>query len=357
MFYQSILDRCNAKPTDEMSYEEWLELRKSSIGGSDSGAILGYIGEWGSSATVFGQKKGKDKPNKEMSPAAMRGKILEPVIRKYFAAEYPGLVIENVPYILYHPEFSFISANIDGIIHADKPIVMNGKQLLGIGGLEIKTSGYGYGYGKDEIPDGYYCQVQHYMAVTGLQWFVLAVYFLEKEEVRYFVVERNNDFINNDLIPPEIEFWEKYYIPNEWPPFMGIEAEDEMITGMIDGGSTIVFGDDIKELCRLHEDAKNREKAAEAEKKLHSIEIKAAIAEEQKKQSRKTDEKKVIALAGPYTITFSIIERKDVDRDALKKDGLFERYQKTISYDQLRVNQKKARKWGCPRSNAWTTFF
>jgi len=342
MFYQSILDRCNAKPTDEMSYEEWLELRKSSIGGSDAGAILGYIGPWGSSATVFGQKKGYDKPNKEISPAAKRGKALEQYVRDWFAKDYPTLKVERVPYILYSPEFSFISANIDGSIYAEKPVIINRKQILGLGGLEVKTTKSGYGFSEDEIPDGHYSQVQHYMYVTGFQWFVLAAYFLETDEFKFYVIYRDDNFIENTLIPAEILFWEKYYIPNEWPPFMGIDAEDEMITGMIDGGSTIDFGDDVKELCRLYEDAKNREKTAETDKKRYKISIEAAIVEEQKKQSRKTDEKKVTAFAGPYSISYWIQTRETPDTDALKRDGLFDKYKKTSEpYSQIRVNQKK----------------
>jgi predicted phage-related endonuclease len=79
MIYQSILDATPHIPTEGMTYEEWLEKRKGSLGGSDAGAVMG-MNNFESPLTLYLRKKGLV-PESEMSRAAKRGKILEPVIR------------------------------------------------------------------------------------------------------------------------------------------------------------------------------------------------------------------------------------------------------------------------------------
>jgi len=335
---EEILKHCSGVDVSGMSYEDWLEKRKSSIGGSDAGAIMGYVGKWGSPLTVFLVKKGLYIPPKEMSPAAKRGKKLEPVVRDDIIEDYPGITVEKIPYMLYHPEYPFISANLDGVISCPAGTVIDGKAIEGIGGLEIKTSKSGYGYGDNEIPDGHYCQVQHYMAVTGLGWFVLAVYFMEDEyeETRYYVVCRNDEFIDM-LIKKEAEFWRKHMETGEWPAAIGIDAEEEMVTGMFTGGDTIVFDESEREFCRKYAEAHQKEKEAKDEKDRCSVEIKAAIV---RKQSG-GKEKKISAMAGKYSVSWSRFERSDIDRDALRKAGLYDQFVKKSETGRLTVSEKK----------------
>lgn len=74
-------------------------------------------------------------------------------------------------------------------------------------GLEIKTAGVSQ-YRKwkdDEIPDAYYCQCLHYMAVTGADYWYIAV-LLGGNEAKWKRIERNEDDIKT-LIAAEKEFW------------------------------------------------------------------------------------------------------------------------------------------------------
>jgi putative phage-type endonuclease len=298
MIYDAVLEHCpKSVNIADMSYEDWLELRKGSIGGSDAGAIMKYIGEWGSPLTVYLDKKGLAK-SKNMSPAAKRGKLLEPVIREYFGEEYPGVTVIKSPYMFFSKEHDFISANLDGLIYAEKPVEINGKTIEGLGGLEIKSTKTGYGFGEDEIPDGHYCQVQQYMYVTGLKWFLLAAYFLENEEIKYYVIQHNDDFIKHDLIPAEKDFWENYILKNEWPTAIGIDAEEETLTGMFDGGSTLALGEEERELCREYLEAHAQFIEAEDTKKRISITLKEILVQKQSKNG----EKKISAIAGRYSI-------------------------------------------------------
>ena len=75
-------------------------------------------------------------------------------------------------------------------------------------GLEIKTAGVSQ-YKKwkdDEIPDSYYCQCLHYMAVTGADYWYIAV-LLGGNDPKWKRIERNEEDIRV-LIEEETKFWE-----------------------------------------------------------------------------------------------------------------------------------------------------
>jgi predicted phage-related endonuclease len=355
MICKELLDRVPHLSTDNMEYEEWLEKRKESIGGSDAGAIMGYGGKYGSPLTVFAQKKGLEKCCRDMSPSAKRGKLLEPLIRDWFAAAYPAAIIEKVPY-MFRPskdgyEYSrphgdklrhflipsFMSANIDGLIFTETPIKIGAHECVGLGGLEIKSSRDGFDFSEDEIPDSYYAQVQHYMAVLNLDWFIVSAAILSKEEIVNYIIPRNDDFIF-ELIEAETKFWNEYILTDTWPPALGIEGEEDMITGMFEGGTTLVLDDEARELCREYIEAQAKYKAAEAEKERISTELKAAIV---RQQSGGTGEKKISAIAGRYSVSWSRYMRHSVDTDAMKKAGVYEQYTKEYESGMFRITEKK----------------
>jgi len=335
---QAMLERCpNAVNTDTMPYEEWLDLRRNSIGGSDAGSLMLLNGEWGDPYTVYGQKKGWEE-SKEMSVAAKRGKLLEPVMRDWFAKYYPDLQVIKVPYMFYSKEYPFMSANVDGLIYAKDPITIRGKTIQGIGGLEIKSSKYGYNFGEDEIPDAYYAQVQHYMVVLGLDWIILYACFLDTEETQVYVILRDEEFIPK-LIATEKGFWEGNVIPNIIPAPMGFSCEDDMITGMYDGSATTLnLTDEERKLCgeitNLKEQIDTLKKTQEAAK----IDLKTKLTVRAKPSKT---ERKLSAIGGPYKISWSFFESRHVDTEALKKAGLYDKYCRVTETDRLTVSLDK----------------
>jgi putative phage-type endonuclease len=337
MIYDSLIERCPLNlQTDEMSYEEWLEKRKDSIGGSDAGPIMGYS-DYASRLTLYLQKKGMAEA-KEMSRAAKRGKLLEPVIRDWFADSWPDITVAKVPYMFYSHDYPFMSANIDGILLVDGLVNIGGKIISSLGGLEIKSSKTGYGFGKDEIPDGYYAQVQHYMAVLGLPWFVLSACFLETEEIANYVIERDEGFIA-DLIRQEQDFWGNYIVPGVMPAAIGIDAEDDMITGIFEGSqSTIVLGAEETALCSEFVELKNQSKAVEKRIDAIAVDLKAVLA---LKATGNPDEKKLSAIAGQYSISWTRFDVRKADSDALRIAGLFEQYSKVSESGRFSVKGKK----------------
>jgi putative phage-type endonuclease len=319
-----------------MSYEEWLEKRRGSIGGSDAGPIMG-LSNYASRLTLYLQKKGLS-DSKEMSAAAKRGKLLEPIIRDWFAEYHPEARVSKVPYMFYSPDYSFMSANIDGIILFKDKAVINGAEISGMGGLEIKSSKRGYGFGKDEVPDEYYAQVQHYMAVLDLPWFVLSASFLDTEEITNYVIKRDEGFIE-DLIRQEQDFWENFVVPGVMPAAIGLESEDDMITGIFEGSqSAIVLGSDEAALCAELVDLKSRSKTMEDRIKAISVDLKALLAQ---KAAGNPDEKKLSAIAGRYKISWSRFETRRADSEALKKAGLFDQYSKVSESGRFSVTEKK----------------
>jgi putative phage-type endonuclease len=337
MIYDSILKATPHISTNGMSYEEWLEKRKDSIGGSDAGAIMG-MNSFAGPLTVYLQKKGLA-PNQATSRAAKRGKILEPVIRQITIEEFPHLAIESVPFMFTSPVYPFMSANIGGAIHAPEVVNVGGEDILGVGGHEIKSAKTAYGWGKNEIPDSYYCQVQHYMAVLGLPWFMVSAYILDTEDVRHYIIRRNAEFIDNKLIPVEKDFWENYVEKSVMPAATGIENEDDMITGMFTGAQgTIRLGDAERDLCaeyvRLNRDIKEMD----GRKHVIATTVKEAVI---KAAGENLIEKKASALAGPYSVSWSFYNRTSVDTEALKKAGLYERYSKITETDRFTISEKK----------------
>jgi putative phage-type endonuclease len=336
MNYQALLDRCPHTSTIGMSDDDWLGKRREGIGGSDAGKILG-MSPYGSPLTVYLQKKNLV-PKEETSRAAYRGKFLEPMIRAETAKGFPELDIEPLPAMLADPEHPFMLANIDGMIFAKSPVEIRGQAIEGLGGHEIKSTKRGFGWGEDEIPDEHYAQVQHYMKVTGLPWFVASVYNLDDENFYHYIIRRNDEFITR-LIAAETDFWENHVQKDIMPAPLGIDNEDDMITGMFEGAKqTISLGERESGLCAEHIFISKQIKELEERRKAIAIVIKEAIVNSGEKNP---DELKAQARAGAYSISWSRFNRKSVDSDALKRDGLYEKYAKVSESGRFSITEKK----------------
>ncbi|WP_186441720.1 YqaJ viral recombinase family protein, partial [Desulfamplus magnetovallimortis] len=169
-----------------ISYEEWLQYRRSGIGGSDAGAIAG-VNPYSSIASVYFDKVGEINSSPDMqeaSEAIYWGKRLEDIIADEFAKR-TGLQIEKSHYILRSEENPFMLANLDRII--------TGKEE----GLECKTTSSFKKCDWDEecIPEMYMAQVQHYMAVTGFEGWWVAV-LIGGNHFRYQYIERDDEYID-----------------------------------------------------------------------------------------------------------------------------------------------------------------
>ncbi len=178
-------------PHNQQGSPEWHALRKNKIGASDSSIILG-INPWKTARQLW-EEKLDITPQPPMNQAMLRGHELEPIAREFFITTTGK---EALPAVLCHPELNWMMASLDGINHEEEFV------------LEIKCGGQKL---HDQakigvIPDYYMCQIQHQLCVTGFSKAMYLSYF-EGEGI-IIPVDRNDQFIEDTLVPSLKEFWD-----------------------------------------------------------------------------------------------------------------------------------------------------
>ncbi len=329
-----ILDAINADFTriDQFTdQDKWLELRKTGIGGSDAGAIMG-MNKYASPLTIYMSKKGVD--GFKGNASTEWGHILEDPIRKK-AEEELKIEIYTIPGMFTSVEYPWMNANLDGFINAKNPVSIGGETVQGYGGHEIKTSATGEGFGEDEIPDSYYCQVQHYMAVTSLDWFILTVFFLNTKKGRHYIIRKNGDFIYTQLIPAERDFWENYVIPGNIPSPAGVDSENEYLKNLpID--STVTLDEETESLIAEEQEYAEKEKEY---RDLANVTKEKIILKLHELSKNDESSEKITGISEKYRVSYNLQVRKSIDGDLLKKDGLYEQYVKTSSSRVMRISE------------------
>lgn len=207
-----------------MTREEWLNERKKGIGGSDASAIVGE-NPYKTTIQLWEEKTGR-KQAEDISdkPYVQYGTKAEDHLRELFKLDFPQYEVtheENT--IIKHPTYPFLFASLDGrLINKD-----TGE--LGI--LEIKTTNILQSMQKEKwkekIPNNYYCQVLHYLNVTGYSFAILKAqlkYDYSGEirlETKHYMISRKD--VEEDiklLEEKEIEFWTKYVEKDIQPPLV-----------------------------------------------------------------------------------------------------------------------------------------
>lgn len=205
-------------PTKDMSEEIWRESRRQSVGGSDAATVLG-LNPYASPYSLWAEKTGAVIPEDISQKEAVRlGHVLEPYVAQRFT-EITGKRVRRENYILKNADYPWAHANVDRLVIGEKA------------GLECKTtSALNLSKFKNgEYPANYYCQCMHYLAVTGLERWYLAV-LIGNQEVRIFVIERDDEEIAA-LMDAEQRFWECVE-RNEAPPVDGSEATAETLCAL-----------------------------------------------------------------------------------------------------------------------------
>lgn len=196
-------------PIKNKTREEWLELRRKGIGGSDIAAILG-LNPYRSAIDVWLDKTGRAE-EREASEAMRQGTDLEQYVADRFC-EATGKKCRRVNFMYQHPEHPYLLANID------RDIV--GEDAL----LECKTTSvYSADRWEDgEIPDEYFLQVQYYLGITGAAKAYIACVIFNREFI-WREIERD-DAIIQSLFDEVGEFWRSYVEADEMPPPDGSKA-------------------------------------------------------------------------------------------------------------------------------------
>lgn len=277
-----------------MPHEEWLLRRTGSIGGSDASAVIG-LNPYMSAYTLWAMKRGKIAPPPENE--AMRiGHDLEEYVAKRFT-EKTGKRVRRRNAIIYNSDYPFAHANID-------------RQIVGEdAGLECKTTSVLNlrRFKGGEYPATYYVQCQHYMMVTGLKKFYLAVLILGRDFL-VFEIERDEDEIAA-LADAERTFW-AHVETDTAPPTDGTQSTSDTLDAIYPGGGDRVdltpCLDAIYEAERARmdkEQADERLKAAQAIIKQYMGDAEYGTVDDTavswKTQSRRTFDAKAFAAAHP----------------------------------------------------------
>ena len=172
--------------------QEWLEFRKTKIGASDAPVILG-MSPWKTPLQLWEEKLGI-RPMQEINEAMQRGHNLEPIAREAYINHTGNYC---VPEVVTHAEYDWMIASLDGIAF-DRSII-----------IEIKCPGKNdhHTASLGKVPEKYYAQLQHQLAVIGLDR--LHYFSFRSEDDFYLIeIERDEKFIN-ELISKEKDFWDK----------------------------------------------------------------------------------------------------------------------------------------------------
>jgi putative phage-type endonuclease len=291
--------------TLDMPRDEWLELRKKGIGGSDSAAIVG-LDRYRSPFDVYADKLGlrSEIPDNE---AMRQGRDFEQYVAERFM-EATGKKVRRRNAMLQHPEYPFMNANIDRWVVGENA------------GLECKTTSVlnRAKFSQGEFPPNYYVQCMHYMAVTGADRWYLAVLVLNKA-FHVFTIERDEAEINA-LIEAEKDFWENHVLKQIPPAPDGSESTSEIIKQLFpearEREEVALFGyeDKIEQYLQLDSQVKKLEKQRDALKQ----ELQLALSDAE------------IGRAQGYVVEWKNQVRQTLDTQKLKKEQteIYEKYLK-----------------------------
>lgn len=185
-----------------MDKKEWLKERKTYIGGSDLGAILG-VSNFRTELDVYFEKIAEEVVEESTSEAAYWGNVLEEVV----AAEYAkrtGFKVEKPAGLIRHKQYPFIACNLDYWF-----IDREGDSHI----LECKTANQNkaseWGMeGTEQIPQGYLYQVAYYAAITGSNRVDIAV-LIGGQDFRIYRYDKDLE-LETKLVRVAKKFWQQH---------------------------------------------------------------------------------------------------------------------------------------------------
>ena len=195
----------------------WLEARRVGIGGSDAAKIVLTAEQYkyADPGALYLDKIGEGPAEEDESLAARHGRFCEELVAQLYE-EATGNKVRRCNMILRSDAHPFMIADIDRKIVGRRE------------GLECKTIGEFAARMKETDPETgeakwvdrfvegdmetslsrkpeWYCQIQHYMAVTGWEMWHLAV-LIGNRRFLWYDVPRDDAWID-EMIRQEAEFW------------------------------------------------------------------------------------------------------------------------------------------------------
>lgn len=190
------------------STEDFLSARREGVGGSDAGAIAG-VDPYRTAYDVYREKHGFD-VEPHISNHIKRGRGMEALVfGEYLEARPDDTLTHPVPRAS-HPQHPWMIGHMDAIITSpsrEGPGVLEVKAPSRAMFAKIKAEG---------VPLSWRMQLQHYLAITGYEWGVFAIFCADSWELMLIDVDRDDDVITN-LIAVEEDFWKNHVLKYKAP--------------------------------------------------------------------------------------------------------------------------------------------
>lgn len=305
--------------------EQWHFRRSLGLGGSEAGTIMG-LNKYQTAWDLWAIKTGRmPAPDLSDNMAVKMGHKLEQTVAELYA-EVTGKQVRRSNIHHQHKEKPWLVGNLDRVVVGEKR------------GLECKTASSFAAKGKfgkgnqysptgelvilcDEVPDTYLIQVQHYMAVTGLTVFDLAV-LIDGRDFRIFTLHRNDELIA-EIEDQLTDFWFNHVIGDIAPDGAPI-PEQEVIKG-----ATVEATPDITALLGEHKELDDAIKELKAEQDRVDEQIKQFIGESE-----------ILVSDGHQVASYKTVTSNRFDTTAFKKaePALYAQYVKPSSSRTFRVS-------------------
>ena len=309
--------------TTEITHEAWLAARRKGIGGSDAAAVCG-LSRYSSALDIWLQKMGR-KPATPDNEAMHWGRLLEPVVRAEFVRR-TGLTVKECPYLMAHKDYPFMLANVDGIV-SEK----DGTKAV----LEIKTTN-SFTTAKDSedgLPVEWYCQIQHYLAVTGLSKAYVVV-LIGGNKLQWQIVDRDEETIQT-IVALESHFWHEYVLKDVPPPVDANSGDALALLYPTSTESSVVLPAEADELIAQYLEIKKAEDELKAAKATCENKLKALL----------KDAENGIAPNG-YTVSWKSFSQSRLDSTKIKAahPDIATQFTTTVTGRKFSVTAPKASK-------------
>ncbi len=294
--------------------EEWKLLRKTGIGGSDAGAVIG-VNPYRSAMNVYLDKISTETEQQE-NEAIRCGHDLEQYVAERFT-EATGLKVRKSNFMYRSLDHPFMLADVDRLVVGEDA------------GLECKTcNAYNASAWDDQsIPESYIVQCYHYMAVTRKRTWYIACLIMGVG----FVYRKLcwDDAIIMGLIETEQRFWYDHVVPRIIPKPDGSDSCSKALNLLYPNAQsdrTIELDDVEDKLNRRAEILKEIDLLEQEQKEIEQT-VKLAMEDCGKAKS------------GKYRISWENVDttRLDTKRIKIERPDIYEQYSNTSSSRRFSV--------------------
>lgn len=307
---------------------DWLAQRREGIGSSDIAAICG-LDKYTSPLGIYHEKRGEfEMPrNPRLDATARFGLFVEPYITAEFA-EATGYEAIPHPGTLAHVERPWMRASMDRLL-----INPRMRHRGPLGPLELKSrSAYQSADWVNEPPPGPFLQTQWQLGVTGYDFGYIAA-MIGNGLVLCFRVDRDDKLIGN-LVRIAEEFWQ--HVQDGIPPKPDGSQALANLLGVrwqpadADPEPLIVNPIEVDRWLTQREQAKAAIEAADA-----------LLTEAENHLKTIAGPHEVVKALGETVFTWKWVKRTDIDRAAMREDGVYEQYAHTSRVRRFEVPRGK----------------